>query len=60
MTRDPRVRLADILASIDHILEYTAGLSYEAFESDPLVQDAVLAAARDHRRGREGPPGGRA
>ena len=41
MSRD-RASLLDILASIDSILQYVSGLTFEDFERDVLRQDAVI------------------
>ena len=42
MDRDPLLFLEDILDSIRHIESYTAGLTFESFRDDTLIQDAVL------------------
>lgn len=41
MTRNPRIRLSDILQSIDQIKSYTDGVSREQFLEDRMIQDAV-------------------
>ena len=41
MTRDPRIRLSDILQSIEQIESYTSGVTRERFLEDPMIQDAV-------------------
>ncbi|MBC2601244.1 HepT-like ribonuclease domain-containing protein [Puniceicoccus vermicola] len=41
MSRDPDLRLEDILDAIRAIQEYTAGYDFEAFESDRKTVDAV-------------------
>jgi uncharacterized protein with HEPN domain len=40
MRRDYRLFLDDILAAINKIREYTAGLGYSAFIKDSKTQDA--------------------
>jgi uncharacterized protein with HEPN domain len=40
-SRDPVLRLEDILANIELIQEYTRGLSYDEFARDRKSQDAV-------------------
>ena len=42
MSRDYRLHIDDILASIEKIREYTAGMTYEKFASDSKTQDAVV------------------
>lgn len=39
--RDVRLFLADILEAIQKVERYTAGLSFEAFQSNDMVIDAV-------------------
>lgn len=41
MNRDPRIRLSDILQSIEQIAAYTADVSREQFLEDRMIQDAV-------------------
>lgn len=41
MSHDPRIRLADILQSIEQIESYTEGVSREQFLDDRKTQDAV-------------------
>lgn len=40
--RDPKLLVGDILDSAAKILNYTEGLSYEAFVSDSKTIDAVI------------------
>jgi uncharacterized protein with HEPN domain len=42
LTRDPRLYIEDILASMDRIQQYTAGLDEQTFLENPQAQDAVL------------------
>ena len=42
MSRDPRVDLERIVACAERVIEYTAGLSFDAFVADPLRYDATL------------------
>lgn len=39
---DSQLRLLDIRERIDRIMRYTSGMSWEAFDADELVTDAVL------------------
>ena len=39
--KDPRVRVAHILDSIQAIESYVAGMSYDEFRADPKTHDAV-------------------
>lgn len=41
MKRDPSIRLADILQSIEQFEKYTQGVTRAQFLDDPLIQDAV-------------------
>jgi uncharacterized protein with HEPN domain len=41
VTRDPSIRLSDILQSIEQIEAYTAGVSRKQFLEDRMIQDAV-------------------
>jgi len=40
--RDPRLFLTDILEAIEKIERYTAGLSFDQFEANEMVLDAVV------------------
>ncbi|MCL7454615.1 MAG: DUF86 domain-containing protein [Anaerolineae bacterium] len=40
--REPRLFLSDMLAAIEKIERYTAGLSFEQFEANDMVIDAVV------------------
>ncbi len=40
--RDWRFRVRDILAAVEAILEYTDGMSFEAFAADRRTKDAVV------------------
>lgn len=42
MPRDYRLYLDDILESCRKIRQFTEGMSFEEFESDPRTQDAVI------------------
>jgi uncharacterized protein with HEPN domain len=40
--RDPRLFVADMLAAIEKVDRYTDGLSYQQFEANEMVTDAVV------------------
>jgi uncharacterized protein with HEPN domain len=40
--RDPRLFLTDMLEAIEKIERYTAGLSFDQFEANDMVLDAVV------------------
>jgi len=40
--RDPRLFLTDMLEAIEKIERYTAGLSFDQFEANEIVLDAVV------------------
>jgi uncharacterized protein with HEPN domain len=40
--RDPYLFLVDMLESIDKVERYTAGLTFNEFEANDMVQDAVV------------------
>ena len=42
MSRDYKVYLDDILAAIEKIAEFTAGLSHEQFADDARTFDAIV------------------
>jgi uncharacterized protein with HEPN domain len=42
MSRDPQLRLADIVEACARIADYIKGLDAAAFEHDPKTQDAVI------------------
>jgi uncharacterized protein with HEPN domain len=47
--RDDRERLADVLATIDRIRRHVQD-DRTRFDTDELLQNAVLSLDRDHRR----------
>jgi uncharacterized protein with HEPN domain len=53
MSRDYKVYLDDIVAAIDKIATFTAGMSEEQFMEDPKTFDAVIRNLENHRRGRQ-------
>lgn len=42
MSRDPRLYLEEVLDSITKILAWTEGTTFEAFEADEILTNAVL------------------
>ena len=40
--RDPRLFITDVLEAIEKIERYTAGLSFDQFEANEMVLDAVV------------------
>ena len=40
--RDPRLRIEDMLATIDQIESYTAGMTFDTFCADQKTVDAVI------------------
>lgn len=42
MSRDYKIYLNDILASISKIDEYTKGISFEEFSKNSMIEDAII------------------
>lgn len=41
MARDPKKYLYDMRAAVDFIMQFTRGVSFDAFQNDPLWRSAV-------------------
>lgn len=42
VSRDPNIRLEDIIEACERLSTYTHGLDFEGFRNDPKTQDAVI------------------